>query len=168
MRPSVWLIATLMTWSSESRRIAAQVLAHAVEDHDRVVGREAGDRQQRGDDVQRQVVAEEGEERERHQQVVHRRDDGADREAQLKAERDVGQDADQRQHGRPDALARQLARRPPARRSRCPARLKLPRLAACERRFDLLRRLARAMRPIRRRPAARGSSSGAATDRRTR
>ena len=85
-----------------------QVLAHAVEDDDRVVGREAGDRQERRDDVQRQVVAEEGQERERHEQVVNRRDDRADGEAELKAERDVGQDADERQDGGPDALARQL------------------------------------------------------------
>ena len=35
---------------------AAHVLAHAVEDDDRVVHRVAGDRQQRRDDVQRQVV----------------------------------------------------------------------------------------------------------------
>ena len=67
-----------MTWSSESRRIDAQVLADPVEDDDRVVGRVAGHRQDRGDDVQRHVVAEEREERERDEQVVDRRDDRAD------------------------------------------------------------------------------------------
>ena len=69
----------------------------------------AGDRQDRGDDVQRQVVAEERQERERDQQVVDRRDDGAHGEAELEAEGDVEQDADEREHRRRDALLRQLA-----------------------------------------------------------
>ena len=46
-------------------RLAAhrpQVLAHAVEDHDGVVHRVAGDRQDGRDDVQRQLVAEEDQE----------------------------------------------------------------------------------------------------------
>ena len=87
----------------------AEVLAHPVEDDDRVVRRIARDRQDRGDDVQRQVVAEEREERERDEQIVNRRDDRADAEAELIPERDVEQDPDERQHGREDALLRQLA-----------------------------------------------------------
>src|SRR5438874_4045294 len=93
-------------------RVAAhdpQVLADPVEDDDRVVGREARHRENRGDHVQRHVVAEEREERERDQQAVDRRADRADAEAELEAEREVREDADQREHRRPNTLARQLA-----------------------------------------------------------
>ena len=108
VRPSVWLTLALTTCSSESRRIAAQVLAHAVEDDDRVVDRVAGDRQDGRDDVQRQVVAEERQERQRDQDVVERRDDGADREAEPEAERDVDGDAEDARPASPDALALQV------------------------------------------------------------
>ena len=73
--------AVLTTCSSGSRRIGAHVLADAVEDDDRVVHRVAGDGQHRRHDVQRQVVAEEGQEGQRHEHVVERGDDGADGEA---------------------------------------------------------------------------------------
>ena len=108
VRLSVWLTAVLTMVDRLSRRMRAHVLAHAVEDDDGVVHRVAGDRQQAGDDVQRQVVAEERQKRQTDQQVVQRRDDGADREAQLEPQRDVGQDAGQRQHRRQDALPPQL------------------------------------------------------------
>ena len=64
VRLSVWLTA-LLTIVVEAGRGAcvAHVLAHAVEDDDGVVDRVAGDRQQAGDDVERQVVAEERQER---------------------------------------------------------------------------------------------------------
>jgi hypothetical protein len=51
------------------------------------------DRQDGGDHVERHVVAEEREERQRDEQVVDRRDDRADAEAELEAERQVEQDA---------------------------------------------------------------------------
>ena len=110
-----------MTCPRLSRRIAAQVLAHAIEDDDRVVGRKAGDGQQRRNHVERQVVAEKSEEREGDQQVVQRRDHGADREAQLKAERDVAENPDHRQDRRPDRLVASARGRRPGRRSRCRA-----------------------------------------------
>ena len=87
---------------------AAHVLAHAVEDDDGVVGRVAGDRQDRGDHVQREVVPEEGQERQRHQQVVYGRDHGADGEAELEPHGDVDQDAAEREHGGERPLPRQL------------------------------------------------------------
>ena len=90
----------------------AQVLADPVEDHDRVVGRVAGHRQDGGDDVQRQVVLEEGEERERDEQVVNRRDDRADAEAELEPEGEIREDADERQDGRRQPLAAPARGRP--------------------------------------------------------
>ena len=42
------------------------------------------------------------------EQVVDRRDDGADGEAELEAEGDVARMPAERQHGRPDALAPQF------------------------------------------------------------
>ena len=87
---------------------AAHVLAHAVEDDDGVVDRVAGDREEAGDDVERHVVAEEGQERERDEQVVQRRRDGADRKADLESERDVDQDAGEREDGRQRALPLEL------------------------------------------------------------
>ena len=128
VRPSVWLTETLITLSSESRRIDAQVLADPVEDDDRVVGRIAGHRQYRGDDVQRHVVAEERQERERDEQVVHGRDHRADAEAELEAEREVQQDADERQHRRPGFPSSPARARPSGRRSPRPAGVKLPTL----------------------------------------
>ena len=89
VRPSVWLTLRFTTFSSGSRRSSRAVLAHAVEDDDGVVHRVAGDRQDRGDDVQRQLVAEEGQEREDDEDVVERRDDRADREDEPEAQRDV-------------------------------------------------------------------------------
>ena len=86
VRPSVWFTLRLTTLSSGSRRMQPQVLAHAVEDDDGVVHRVAGDRQDRGDDVQRQLVAEEGQQREHDEDVVERRDDRADREDEPEAE----------------------------------------------------------------------------------
>jgi hypothetical protein len=76
----------------------SHVLADAIEDDDRVVGRVAGHGQDRGDDVQREVVLEEREEGERHEQIVNGRDDGAEREGELETECDIGQDPEQRQH----------------------------------------------------------------------
>ena len=87
---------------------AAHVLAHAVEDDDRVVDRVAGDREEAGDDVERHVVAKEGEKRERDQEVVQRRRDGSDREADLESQGDVGQDAREREDRRQDPLALEL------------------------------------------------------------
>ena len=55
-----------------------------------------------------QLVAEERQEGETHQQVVQRCDNGADRERELEAQRDIDQDAAHRQHRRPDPLAPQL------------------------------------------------------------
>ena len=78
----------------------------------------------RGDDVQRQLVAEERQERERDQQVVDRRDDRADREAELEAERDVDAGCRQARARSPDRLAASARGRPSARRSRCRRRLK--------------------------------------------
>ena len=52
---------------------ATKVLTHAVENHDRVVDGITGDRQDRRDDVERQVVAEERQECERHEDVVQGR-----------------------------------------------------------------------------------------------
>ena len=50
----------------------------------------------------------ERQERQGHEQVVNRRDDRADAEADLETKADVQQDGGHRQHGRPDALARQF------------------------------------------------------------
>ena len=87
---------------------AAHVLADAIEDDDRVVDRVAGNRQQAGDHVQRQVVLEEGQEREADEQVVERGGDGADGKTELKAERDVGQDAAESEHRGHESLPLQL------------------------------------------------------------
>ena len=111
VRDSVWLTLTLTILSSGSRRRRAQVLADAVEDDDRVVHRVAGDRQDRGDDVQRQVVAEEHQERQRHEDVVQRRRDGADGEREPEAEADVDRDRQKRRERRVDAAPLQVARR---------------------------------------------------------
>ena len=86
----------------------AQVLAHAVEDHDRVVHRIAGNRQQRGDDVQRQVVAEERQKRERDEDVVERRGDRADGEREPEADADVDGDRQNRRQRRVDAATLQI------------------------------------------------------------
>ena len=86
VRPSVWLTLVLTICSSEARRMRAEVLAHAIEDHDRVVDRVAGDGQDRRDDVQREVVAEERQQRERDEHVVQRRGDGADGEREPEPE----------------------------------------------------------------------------------
>ena len=67
----------------------AQVLAHAIEDDDRVVRGIARDRQDRRDDVQAHVVPEERQERERDEQIVDRRDDRADAKADLEAHADI-------------------------------------------------------------------------------
>ena len=142
VRPSVWFTDALMTWCIESRRIDAQVLADPVEDDDRVVGREAGHRQDRGDDVQRHVVAEEREERQRDQQVVNRRDDGADAEAELEAEGEIREDADERQHGRRECLC-SSARWPTVGPTiSVPSRLEVADVRLLQRVVDLLRRRA--------------------------
>ena len=70
-----------------------------------------------GDDVEGDVVAEEHEKRERHEQVVNRRDHRAQRETELEAQADVDEDAGEREDGRQHALPLQLlpddrARRP--------------------------------------------------------
>ena len=143
VRPRVWLTETLTICCQAVAPHAAHVLAHAVEDDDSVVGRVAGDRQDRGDHVQREVVPEEGQERQRHQQVVDGRDDGADGEAELEPDGDVDQDAAEREHGREHAPAASTARRHSGRRSRCrPPRtsrdsLVFKRLAATRRRVLL-------------------------------
>ncbi len=89
VRLSVWFTAVLTIVSSGSRRSDPLVLAHAVEDDDGVVHRVAGDREDRRDDVEREVVAEPGQERERDEDVVQRRHDGAHREAEAEPEPDV-------------------------------------------------------------------------------
>ena len=75
-----------------------EVLADPVEDDDRVVGGEAGDRQNRRDDVQAHVIAEERQERQRDEQVVNRGDHRAHAEAQLEPRAQVDQQADEREH----------------------------------------------------------------------
>jgi hypothetical protein len=69
--------------------------------------------------VERHVVAEEREERHRDQQIVNRRDDRADAEAELEAEREIGEDADQREAPSPAAPCCAAPARPPGRRSAC-------------------------------------------------
>ena len=76
------------------------VLANAIEDDDHVVHRVADHRQHRRDDVQRHLVVEEHEERERDQHVVERRGDRAEREADTETERHPGRDADHREQRR--------------------------------------------------------------------
>ena len=103
-------------------RIAAAgalVLPDAIEDDDHVVHRVADHRQHRGDDVQRHLVAEEHQERERDEHVVEGRHDRAQREAHAEPERHPRRDAQHREHRRVNALAAAAPRRPRARRSRC-------------------------------------------------
>jgi hypothetical protein len=51
-----------------------RALADAVEDHDRVVDRVAGERQERRDDGQRDLAVEEADDAERREHVVEERD----------------------------------------------------------------------------------------------
>ena len=76
-----------------------QVLAHAIEDDDRVVERVADHGEERGDDGERDLEAHHREERERRENVVRRRDDGGDAEAPLEADREVDQRDDERDAG---------------------------------------------------------------------
>ena len=87
----------------------SQVFPDAIEDHDRVVGRVPAHRQNGSNDVQRQVILEKREERERDEQVVNRRDYRADAEAELEPERQIREDADERQDGRRQPFLLQLA-----------------------------------------------------------
>ena len=59
VRGSVWFTLVLMTLSIGLAPVLPQVLADAVEDDDLVVHAVAGERQDGGDDVERQLVAEE-------------------------------------------------------------------------------------------------------------
>ena len=136
----------------------AQVLADAVEDDDRVVGRVAGHRQDRGDDVQRHVVPEERQERERDQQVVNRRDDRADAEAELEPEREVQRGcrrATAPSPRRPLLLELRADRRADDFGAR---RLKFAEVALLERLLDLLRRRAQRRARLGADLSARGSS----------
>src|SRR5687768_1498336 len=92
-------------------RLAAhrpQVLADAVEDDDRVVHRIAGNRQQRGNDVQRQVVPGERQEGERDENVVQGRGNGADRERETEPEADVDRDCENRRDRRVNSATLQV------------------------------------------------------------
>ena len=109
VRPSVWFTLMLTILSSGSRRIEPEVLAHAIEDDDRVVHRVPGDRQDRRNDVQRQLVPEERQHREHDEDVVERRDERADGEDQPEPKRDVDADAHDRGDRRENALPLEVA-----------------------------------------------------------
>jgi hypothetical protein len=108
VRLSVWLTLAVHHRLERVAPLAAQVLAHAVEDDDGVVDRVAGDGQDGRDDVERQFVAEEREEGQRDQDVVQRGGDRADREREPEADADVDGDADDGGQRGVDALALQV------------------------------------------------------------
>src|SRR5690606_20541043 len=69
--------------------VAAQILADAVEDHDRVVDRIAGEREQTGDRRQVEVELEDRKQAHRHEHVMKGRDQRGDAELPFEAERDI-------------------------------------------------------------------------------
>ena len=73
VRVRVWLTESFRILRERVLAALAQVLAHAVEDHDRVVDAVAHQGQEGGDDVERDLVVEEGEEAEADEDVVERR-----------------------------------------------------------------------------------------------
>ena len=72
-----------MTTFERLAPVVAQVLAHAVEDDDLVVDAVADEREDRRDDVERQLVAGERQKRQRDQHVVNARRHRADAEAEV-------------------------------------------------------------------------------------
>ena len=92
------------------------VLADAVEHDDRVVEREAENREQRRDRRRRHLPADEGVDARRDEDVVHQRDQHRDRVLPLEPQRDVDRDHQQRgddrdQRGVGDRLAERRADR---------------------------------------------------------
>ena len=85
-----------------------QVLAHAIEDDDRIVERIADDREQRGHDRERDLQAHDREERERAEEIVERRQNGREAEAPLEAEGEVEQRDEERDDDGDDGVATQL------------------------------------------------------------
>ena len=77
-------------------RVADAVLPDPVEDHDRVVDREADDGQQRGDEegveLQPEQVSEDGEGADYHHHVVQQGDDRRGAEPEPEADPQVGED----------------------------------------------------------------------------
>ena len=92
------------------RRLAhlAEVLAHAVEDHDRLVHRVAEDREHRREHRERELPLEEREEAENDHDVVQVRDDRRQREAPLEAEGEVDDDAEADEEQRQRPVGREL------------------------------------------------------------
>ena len=76
VRLRVWLTESLMILRQRLLAALLQVLAHAVEDDDGVVHAVADQGQEGGDDVERDLVLEEGEEAERDEHVVEDGDGG--------------------------------------------------------------------------------------------
>ena len=118
----------------------AQVLADPVEDDDGVVGGIAGHRQDRRNDVQTQVVAEERQERQRNQQIVDRRDHGAHAEAELETGSQIREDEKQRDERRQQTLAGKLL--PDDRPDDFAAHYLITKVRLRERGLDLILRLA--------------------------
>ncbi len=73
-------------------RVELQFLADAVEDHDRLVDRVAGDAQDGSDHGRGELMAGEHKDADGHQDVVQRGEHRADAEAELEAEGDIDQD----------------------------------------------------------------------------
>ena len=77
-------------------RVADAVLPDAVEDDDRVVHREADDRQQRrheqGIELETEQVPQDGEGADHHHHVVQERNDRRGSEPEAKADPEIGQD----------------------------------------------------------------------------
>ena len=81
-RANDWVIDLSIRWPISSLPLLLmQVLADSVEDHDGVVGREADDREHRGEEQRADLpaleVAHDGGEAEDHEDVVQQGDDGA-------------------------------------------------------------------------------------------
>src|SRR5690606_9115850 len=91
------------------RLLAAHQFPDPVEDDHRVVDRVTGQRQQRRHRRQVEIELQQGEQPHRHQHVVPGRDQRRDRELPLEAEIDVDADRQDREDGRHDAIAKQLA-----------------------------------------------------------
>ena len=108
VRPRVWLTAALTTCLQRGAGRRAKVLADAIERHDGVVHGVAGDREDRGHDVERQIVARQREKRHRHQDVVKRGGDGARGKARAEPDRDIRRDTDDGGQRRVRALAPQV------------------------------------------------------------
>ena len=96
--------------------MAGAVLADPVVDDDRVVDREADDRQHRGDeeavDLEPEERAEDGERADDHDDVVEQRHEGGRPEPEVaEAERHPEQDPDRAEDDEEDRLLGQLGRR---------------------------------------------------------